>query len=188
MIMPVDDKGQAFSLANLKNTLARLNESRDDKDAWADLYTSMWPWVFTNIYRYLHGMNKSAEDASQDVFLRLLLYCKFQNVQDPIAFRAYLKKICKNVARNYRSNLIKRAEIELYNGETIEVFSKDDEEIRITLENALDDLDEKERWLIRLIVEGYSMQEIVEQTDWSYSNTAIRLYRVKNKVRNHLLR
>ena len=185
--MSLEDKNMEHMLVKLEDILSRLEKSRDNEEAWSELYINMWPWVFSHIYRYLRGAGKSAEDASQDVFLRLLRYCKFQKVQDPLAFQAYLRTICKNVARNYLSETYKRSEIELHLEEKNEIFFKEEEERMTAIERVLNSLDEPEKQLIRLAIDGYSMQEIAQKTEWSYSNTAIRLYRLRKKIRNYLL-
>jgi RNA polymerase sigma factor (sigma-70 family) len=173
------------TLAQLESILDQLKNFRNDEKAWADLYTGLWPWVFANIYRYLRGTSRLAEDASQDVFVRLLRYCEFHKVQDPVAFRAYLRIVCKNVARDYYTKDIKRSEIQLRK-EGRNIISSEEEEIRIKIDNVLANLDDMEKRLIQLTMDGYTMQEIIEETDWSYSNTAIRLYRLKKKVRDYL--
>jgi len=47
-------------------------------------------------------------------------------------------------------------------------------------------LKEPDRLLLRMVVEGYDLNEISEKLGLSYGNAAVRLHRIRNHLRNYL--
>src|ERR1700730_18556962 len=77
----------------LEAVLRRLAIKREDRDAWAILYDLMWSRVLAITFRALRGVPDRAEDAGQEVFIRLFRYCDFSKVQNPEDFLPYLHTI-----------------------------------------------------------------------------------------------
>jgi RNA polymerase sigma factor (sigma-70 family) len=182
--------GQTSDLGAILN---RLANSRDDEAAWELLYRKLWPLVMAVIYRILGGRRDLAADASQEVFLRLLRYCKFDQFRDPDAFKAYVYVMCRNVAVDFLSQLARTSEIvtpepyaespgsgvETINPELIEV-------LRQQLREVLSELNEPDRRIVQLLIDGFSITEIAAQTGMSYSTVATRLHRMRRRSRNKL--
>ena len=173
--------------------LDRLAHSRGDEEAWELLYRRFWPLVMAVTYRILGGRRDLAADASQEVFLRLLRYCKFDQFRDPDAFKAYLYVICRNVALDFLSQLARTPEVltpephaespdshvETVTPELIAV-------LRQQLRELLSELNEPDRHIVQLLMEGFSIAEIATQTGMTYSTVATRLHRLRRRVRNPL--
>src|SRR5438105_1398660 len=90
-------------------SIETLAHSRDDERAWGMLFNNLWPLVFATSYRILRGNRDLAEDASQDVFLRILRYARFEDfIDNPEAFKSYVRTICKNVCISYLARLLRQ--------------------------------------------------------------------------------
>src|SRR5215467_4150923 len=97
----------------LNKVLVRLARQRRDQEAWGELYVRMWPFVLAQNYRCLGGRRDLAEDAAQDVFFRLIRYCAFEHLEDPVDFYAYLTVVCINVSKTYLFRQHRRKETAL---------------------------------------------------------------------------
>src|SRR6266481_1527611 len=92
----------------LSPILKRLCRWRADDEAWQMLVRHLWPLVVAINYRILRGQRDLAEDASQEVFLRIFRYVRFDDfVSKPEDFQSYVRAICRNVSRSYLSQLIR---------------------------------------------------------------------------------
>jgi RNA polymerase sigma-70 factor (ECF subfamily) len=177
----------------LVEVLARLSTSRSDEDAWRDLYTMMWPFVMGILFRRLGGTRDLAEDASQEVFRRLVHYCQFGNFRDAGEFRRYLGRVSHNLALDHVRRALRLPEVSLNDGETRrQVFAKQDAvdlegqtQARDLLSRLFALLDERDRCLLRLLIKNRSLREIAGQLGISYGNTAVRVFRLRQKLRNH---
>lgn len=184
---------QTGETSDLGVILGRLASSSDDEGAWELLYRKLWPLVFAVTYRILGGRRDLATDASQEVFLRLLRYCKFDQFRDPDAFKAYVYVICRNVAIDFLSQMARTSEV-LAAEPTAELPGSDIETItpeliamlRQQLRDVLSDLDDPDRHIVQLLIEGFSIAEIASQTGMTYSAVATRLHRIRRRTRNPL--
>lgn len=171
----------------LRHILSRLAASRSDTDAWKSLYLRMWPFVFGTNFRLLGGARHAAEDASQEVFLRLLQYSKFQNLQEPDSFYRYLRTVCTNVTRDYLHRLSERKETGFVEEEVELLRSrlpKAGQEL-ITEEYAqiLSGLEATDREMIEMAIRGYSLDEIADAAGLTYQNAGVRLHRIRRNLR-----
>src|SRR5262245_58286836 len=90
----------------LAAVLERLKASPADEEAWRALYRQLWPFVIAVIYRKLRGSErKAAEDAAQEVFIRLLRTRPFDRIPDADSLRAYMGRIAENVAKTHLRKL-----------------------------------------------------------------------------------
>ncbi len=176
---------------SLPSILSRLAKSRMDMDAWQLLYVRMWPLVVSWNFRFLGGSREAAEDVSQEVFLRLLKYCSFGRLRRPNAFLAYLRTVCQNVSRDYLNELRRRKEGVLEQSVQLRGSGLPriaDREITDTYYRVLNGLNETDRELIELAVLGYTLEEIAEATGLTYSNAAVRIHRIRKKIRRLMKR
>lgn len=87
----------------LEPALATLAENRRDQKAWEDLYRGLWPWVMATMYRGLGGQRALAEEASQEVFMKLLRYARFNRPGHSAAqFRSFVKIVATGVLADHR--------------------------------------------------------------------------------------
>lgn len=174
----------------LTNALACLARRRTDEDAWRIVYNKMWPLVMATMYRHLRGARDLAEDASQDVFLRLLRYIDFGDVRDPATFKRYVRAVCLNVALDYLKRLGARMSVSLDDNLATKpelegkVPRSPEEQVDATirLEALMSGLGDFQQRLLRLVSDGYSLGEIAAATGLSYSNVAVRLHRLRREL------
>jgi RNA polymerase sigma factor (sigma-70 family) len=176
--------------------LSRLARSRDDEEAWQQLYVRVWPFVVGLNYHFLRGVNHMVEDASQEVFLRLLQYCRFDGLQQPTAFFAYVRIVCMNVSRDFLSELAKRSEtgllpsiVEQLPGFITEDFTSQVKNIEAqdALKAILDHLNQDEQHFVKLAIKGYSLSEIAKLEGLTYSNAGVRMHRLRRKLKEALV-
>lgn len=180
--------------------LERLEASRSDDAAWTLLYQQLWPLVFSISYRVLRGVRDLAMDASQEAFLRIFRYVRFTSFKDrPDEFKAYVRAVTRNVARTYLEKLLRspsfdprkveHAESEGSLGPSGFGRGEDTESAvirRDELRHLLEGLDRAERELAMLLAEGRTVPEIAERLGLSYSNTAVRIHRLRRSLSNLL--
>ncbi|MBI4480962.1 MAG: sigma-70 family RNA polymerase sigma factor [Acidobacteria bacterium] len=175
---------------DIAESLQRLASSRADQQAWELLYKHLWPFVVSLAYRALRGQRDLAEDASQEVFYRLLRYCQFEKLQDPNAFRAYLATICRNVVRDYIAHLLGKEGLDpktpIKEANSPGNAAEQNAQASELLDNLYQNIDNKSLDLLKLLMHGYSIAEISEQLGISYSNAAVRIHRLRLALRNQL--
>jgi len=167
-----------------EDLLGRLASSRDDKEAWNLLYKNLWPSVKATTYRALGGSHNLAEDAAQEVFLRLLLYCDFRKFRNMDEFRRYLYAVSKNVVNDILNELHGQlVDISEQEAELQRMFPTETPEQRAVSRQILDkiwsELDTHDKDLASLVVQGYKMNEIAEKLCWTTSNVGVRLHRLR---------
>lgn len=173
--------------------LDRLANSRNDETAWELLYRKLWPLVMAVTFRILGGRRDLAEDASQEVFLRLLRYCKFDEFRDSNAFKSYVYVVCRNVAVDFLSKFARTSETvtpgphgESPDSEVEPVTPELIAMLREQLRGLLSELDSPDRQIVQLLIEGLSISEIAVQTGMTYSTVATRLHRMRRRIHNPL--
>jgi RNA polymerase sigma factor (sigma-70 family) len=178
----------------LPAVLERLKASPADEDAWSFLYRQLWPFIIAIVYRRLKGREKkAAEDAAQEVFVRLLRAQPFGKIPNAEALRAYVAKIAENVARTHLRKVhvqeVGRRDVAEWHGlEPPLAGLESDDELRVrelwTLAESV--LEPKDRDLLRLILEGSSLHQAADRMGLSYSNAGVRLHRIRRKLLIHL--
>lgn len=177
----------------LAGILATLNASPQDRAAWELLYVNIWPYVYGIVYSFLHGRKELAEDVTQKVFIRLIQYCPFSEIKHPPVFRSYVAITARNVARDAIRRLLGAKEVSIEALPNMQDFqeagmgpSVDEADLRYTLDQLLSDLSPQDVQLLRLHLEGSRLSEIAEKAGISYSNVAVRLHRLKKRLRERL--
>lgn len=177
---------------SLASVLGKLARSRLDEDAWRGLYLHLWPFVLANSARYLGGVEDFAEDVSQEVMIRLARYCPFEALQDENAFRAYVRAVCRNVARSQIRRMAREEsaldDVASNPVDTLAAPSTSNDNFlsREMLGAALDLLDATDRSLLELSLGGFSGREIAEVTGLSRSNVYVRIHRLRKTLRKAL--
>jgi len=175
----------------LDTVLARLAISRDDKEAWTLLYDLLWTRVFATTFRILRGHRDRAEDASQEVFIRLIKYCDFRKLLEPGEFQRYLHTVAENVAYDYLDEMRRLTrDLEQQENAVPESFSGDNPEeiarVKETVAQLWSELDVEERALANLLMEGRTVSEIAQHFGWNYSNAGVRIHRLRERLRKSL--
>jgi DNA-directed RNA polymerase specialized sigma24 family protein len=178
--------------AKLGACLERLRTDKNDADAWRIMYGLLYPRVMATNYRRLGGLKSRSEDATQDVFFRLVKYSDFSQVRTPEQFLAYVKTICESVCAELFQEL-RNQTVPLEEGLTEELEKKltpaNPEQLALSedLWRKLEsELQPEEFALLQLLAEGYKDPEIADRMEWSYTQAGVRVFRVRAKVHNLL--
>lgn len=179
------------SLMPPEEAVRRLASDSDDEEAWSALYAHFWSFVVSACFRALRGAAELAEDAAQEVFLRLARYRPFSDLRDAVAFRSYLYSMSQNVCRSYLRSVLTRPEVSLDEMLTMlpDAGSIDPEDAlaaREVLDEILGQLDDADRQIIRLLADGYGLQEIQQALGIGYSDAGVRVHRLRRRLRNYL--
>jgi len=177
--------------SELNEALARLAVSKNDESAWRSIYGSLWPLVFATAYRRLRDRS-SAEDAAQEVFIRLLHSAPFKQLKDSDELRAYVWRMAINVANTSldRSRRISKGQHALHELGPSELSDDAATEDRILYGEALGlakaRLPPEDVKLLGILIAGGNLKEAAETLGLSYSTTGVRLHRLREKLHNLL--
>ncbi len=171
---------------HLSLLLHRLASRREDQDAWDLLYRRLRPVVMARIYPLLRGNSHLVEDATQEVFLRIFRYSKFEkNLTDPNAFRAYVKVVCRNVVSQLRLQQKNKLAWPLQpigsNGARPEHGARPDQQAaaREMVQKARCQLRNIDRQVFELLIEGCDLREIAQRTGLPYFTAGARVCRLR---------
>jgi RNA polymerase sigma-70 factor (ECF subfamily) len=175
----------------IERILKRLAAARDDEDAWTALYARFRPFVYALAFRATGGSPDLAREAAQEVFFRLVKYCPFARLTDADELRAYLAVVTRNVVARLRvapgaelqTGLLGSPEAEL--AEPVLTSHGEAVELRQLLARALGELQPEERRALALRLEGRSLQEVADRLGISAGNAAVRLHRIREKLRRN---
>jgi RNA polymerase sigma-70 factor (ECF subfamily) len=177
----------------LQNALKSLSGNRTDEDAWRILFEQTRATGVDAAKRVLRGRAELADDVAQEAFLRIFRYCKFEDLPDIDAFLGYLRAVCRNAARDAlkdsaaESVVVESAEEGVL--DKIRVSEETPEDLLIaqeTLTEFMNQLDESDREMLRLSMEGHDLAEIADRLAWSYPNVGVRLHRARERLRDYL--
>ena len=178
---------------DLEVSLRRLAASRIDEEAWTLVYRQLWPLIYSTVYRSVSGNHAMAEDIAQEVFVRVARYARFENLQDAKSFRSYLLTIARNeVVREFTSSsrmasVAESKSIESMSedgGESVPdtVSQQEQADVLLLLQDETEQLGKEDRVLLGLMIEGYTIGEISKEIGLSYSNTAVRIHRLRKRL------
>jgi RNA polymerase sigma factor (sigma-70 family) len=174
--------------------LERLKLNGFDEEAWRLVYRKLWPFVFAVVSKRL-GLSdrRAADDATQETFLRLLQSHPFARIPDSEALRAYVWRTADNVAKTLLRKTRAAAARERDAMETRGIepsAAEPDWEGALLARDVFDFaesvLEPKDRDLFRLHLEGAKLGEAARHLGLSYSNAAVRLHRIRLKIRSLL--
>lgn len=185
---------QTVSKEQLATALQTLASSREDQQAWQIIFLGAWGTGLSAANRVLRGQLDLAKDVTQEALGRIIKYCDFEELQDPDAFLSYFRAVSRNVARDALSRLapelagqIPMEELDFAGlpkqGSVTPEQLLRAEELRNEL---LDRLEPPDQELMMFLLEGYSLSEMAKLLGLSYSNTGIRLHRLRLVLRKYL--
>jgi RNA polymerase sigma-70 factor (ECF subfamily) len=166
----------------LRERIARAGAG--DRDALGELYVDFGDTVFQSAYR-LTGCSADAEDATQDVFVRLpRALGGFAGTSE--SFGAWLRKIAVRQALTHLRSGRRRREVSVEG--VANLFAASDDTVnRLTIDAAIARLSDEHRLVFLLKeVEGYEHREIAELLDISIPNSEVRLHRARRELRELL--
>ena len=166
---------------------------QNDPDAWRYLIRGYAALVYRIAIRMLRN-KQDAEDASQEVFMRVTRSIKSHDPTRPLA--PWLTKITYNVClkRISKSSQKAKKEVALYTEDLPEREYENSPEIHLTRKQtashvlrALDRLSVQDRALVAMrYSEGFTDSEIAESTNMPVGTVKTRLHRARGKLRKIL--
>jgi RNA polymerase sigma factor (sigma-70 family) len=177
----IPDQGSLLSTA-----LEVLAEASTDERAWRQLYKCVRPFVFSMNFRFLHGAHLLAEDATQEVFLRLIRYGDFTRFPNERSLKAYLKVMCRNVVNDLTRRLSQRAEVAAAEVDVRSMRGPAGPSAKLFLRDLESTLGTDDKRLFTLLLEGWTTAEISGFLSISYGAAAVRIHRLKVNLRRQL--
>lgn len=175
------------SRLQLENALKSLSVNRTDEDAWRVLYEQTRSPAVEAAKRVLRDQDELADDVAQEAYLRIFRYCKFAELQEVDAFLRYLRAVCRNAALDMLKSVGQSSEQgELTDSRVSEETPEDVVIAQEILDEFMNQLDQSDREMLHLSMEGYDLAEIADRLGLSYSNAGVRLHRSRERLRNYL--
>lgn len=161
-----------------------------DEAGWREFYVCFRPQVAGLLYRL--GARGDVPDLTQDVFVRFLRYSPWRHdwstLPDRHVVLAYLRKITRTAVVSAVRNASHRP-AEDPTAQLDDLHAAADAaaiDIGELLERLAADLSEQDGGLLRRMAHGASIAELASEYHISYSAAGVRVYRLKEKVKELL--
>jgi len=187
-----------LDLGPLAKALDRLAANRADEAGWEDLYHLLWGFVVANTYRGLKGDGVLAEDAAQEVMLRILQYADLAKSRaNPRQFLSYVRRLCSSVVSDHFRSLGREIPLADVRSETgadalnisqgrvphpEDLYVEGDEQKRL-----LGQLTEGERAVTNYLLHGLKPSEIAELLGVEAVTVYRILARLRRSIRKYLI-
>lgn len=127
------------------------------------------------------------EEDRQDVYQEILLQAwkSFQNFRGDSSFSTWLYKVCLNTVLTFRRKLTKYDELQS-NHANIPSESIEKKETSEVLYYLVRQLNETDRMIMTLYLEGYKNKEIGEITGLKVNHVNVKIHRLKTQIVNQL--
>ena len=160
---------------------AAIYEAPDDRAAWDDWFREIYPQVLYLVARRASGDVELAEEATQGAIERFLRYRAYERVSSDRAAVAYLAqtafRLMIDERRRQHRETATSEEMLAHQGPYATI-----DEDAYDLRSLLRYVSEKERQVLELVLEGYSVREISEALGIGYSTVGMRVHRAKAKL------
>ena len=178
---------------DLDRALEVLSSDSKNEEAWRNLFALLWPFVIAVVWRRLRDRNM-AEDAAQEVFMRLVRTSPFPEISHAPQLRAYVWKMAINVS----TDLIQKRRKQKQRDNALSDLnlpgttpSSAQSEDRLIFGEALaltsGALAPEENALLLHLIQGHSIAETASKLGQTYSNTAVQMHRLRLKLNKLLL-
>ena len=153
-----------------------------------EIFRKYYPGLLLFVERHL-GERELAKDIVQDVFYRL--YESADQFPEDFNIKSWLYRVSRNAAIDYirhlkvvDNNEVLMAESMMYATEVDEEIS---EEITVRINEAIDNLPEQCRIIVRMsVIEGKKYTDIAEELDISINTVRTQISRAYKKLREQL--
>ena len=171
-------------MTNSDLTLA-IRRAPADESAWEAWFKEVYPKVLYLTAKRSSGDVELAEEATQGAIERFLRYGAYERVDSDRRVIAYLvqtatRLMADEARRRAREVLIAADAL----AERVAVAHDWDDD----LESLFARIPEAERRILRMALDGHSIQEIAKELGLGYSATAMRIHRAKARLRKSVLR
>jgi len=152
-----------------------------DRDFFQELYAQYYPNIYRLCLGYVKGNGSLAADLAQEVFINV--WEKYDSFKGECQVSTWLYRIAVNCSlTEIRRNKSYQNRIQAYEapeGDSAEKQHSDND----LLNRCIAKLDEPDRILATLVLEGLPQQEIASILGLSDSNTRVKVHRLKEKLR-----
>ena len=143
------------------------------------------------LYKVAYTYCKNSEDR-RDLIQEMIiqLWKSFPGFDRRVQFSTWMYRVAMNVAISFYRNEKRRIrdtvpfdDLGLDIGMTTTAFEEEGDNMRV-LRQLIDDMDEMNRGLILLFLDGFSQEEIAQTLGLSVTNVATRISRIKQKLQS----
>jgi DNA-directed RNA polymerase specialized sigma24 family protein len=167
---------------SLNEILGRLANQPEDQEAWQDLCVRAWPYVMVVNFGLFRGIWRLAEDATQEVFRRLIRYSPIGRLSRDGKFHEYVRSLCRNYASEQQNQLLRHEN--LGHAEVADSKPSDKQSSDAALKKAVEQMRPSDRELVGFMLEGYTLSEIAAAQ--RISDAPERLYDLRGRLHNLL--
>ena len=130
------------------------------------------------------GLYADFQKDKEDLFQEILLqsWKSFKSFRAESKFSTWLYKVSLNTALSFQKSQKKHQHREISERENDIAYSQNKEESQELLYLIIKALDEVDRMLITLFLEGYKNQEIAEITGLTSNHVNVKIHRIKKKI------
>ena len=172
-----------------RDALRRLAVDRFDAAGWRVLFDVLWPYVLSVCARLLGDDIEAAQDSAQETLIRLARFAPFGDLMEMEQLKAYARAVSRRVVRARYSRVSDRMTVELDDDALIASDANDPEQdasAKQLFESILSGLSLADQQLLRWVTAGMSLQDIAGQLGIGYDAAAVRVHRLRGRVRKWL--
>jgi DNA-directed RNA polymerase specialized sigma24 family protein len=170
----------SLSQPKLNDAVWLLAANRDDQTGWAVLYRLLRPYVLATCGRLLARSRPLAEDACQEVFIRLIRFAPFQKIAEFGNVYPYVRMVCRSACSDITK---KHKDLDVYDdnlGPGIEQHGTWD--ARLTLKELASKLSDVDANLLEMLLLGLTVGEIAMRSSVTYTAAGVRIHRLKERL------
>lgn len=160
--------------------------SKQETQLFESIYTTYYPMVYQMCLGYMKGNSAQASDLTQEIFITV--WNKLTSFEGRSTHKTWIYRITVNSCLQYlrtkkRKNNIQFEKIEHALKNEIEEASENNNQ---TLYNAIGKLNELDRLLIMMILDGESYDGVAEVIGISAVNVRVKIHRIKQRLKKIL--
>jgi DNA-directed RNA polymerase specialized sigma24 family protein len=166
--------------------LEAIRANPTDEDAWTRFYVCFRPQVAAFLYH--HGIRAELADVTQDVFFRFIRSSPWRTDWSTLPNRqvvmAYLRKTAQNVVVSRFRDLARRPQEEARDRlDELQGLATTASDVTGLLDRIALELDKFDGDLLRMLMDGSSLDHIASQYQITYGAAGVRVHRLKQKLK-----
>jgi RNA polymerase sigma factor (sigma-70 family) len=178
----------------MSTLIQRLREHPQDRNLWAAFYRRFHSSVYYTAYKLCGGDAHSAEDLTQETFLRFFQYKAYLRTDVDANVTAYLRQVTRRLSFDAcRAKGKEAAQLQhvgqsglpdssrwrrRFDGEDLVQLGED-------VSRLASYLSESDLELLRRLLSGESIKEAAAEMHLSYQATAVRMHRLRRRIDDH---
>jgi RNA polymerase sigma-70 factor (ECF subfamily) len=163
-----------------------MSKSTEKHVLFKSLHEQYYPMVKQLCLGYMKGDTYAAEDIAQDVFINI--WNGFDNFRSEASYKTWIYRISVNTCLlHIRNNKKKQATTELneVHFESTQEATYSEERF-LSLYKAIGELPPVDRLIMMMVLEELPYEEIGTITGISQVHLRVKIYRIKNKIREKI--